>query len=109
MVGSNLNSRYGTQYQTLKKTINYHKQYNNKYLSNYKLLYFYNNFHKIKLSDVFFDESLIKVHGKRNKERLVPMLPTLSEKMKDYIKLRSNISSSKSNLFITSRGAQVYH
>ncbi len=62
---------------------------------------------KIKISDVFFDESLIKVHGKRNKERLVPMLPTLSEKMKDYIKLRSNISSSKSNLFITSRGAQI--
>jgi site-specific recombinase XerD len=29
---------------------------------------------KMKMNDVFSKESMIKVHGKRNKERLVPML-----------------------------------
>jgi integrase/recombinase XerC len=62
---------------------------------------------KIKLNDVLFDENLIKIHGKRNKERLVPMLPSLLQNIKDYIKLRSNIQPSINNLFITNRGTQI--
>ena len=62
---------------------------------------------KIKLNDLFFDENLIKVQGKRNKERLVPMLPSLLQNIKDYIKLRSNIKPSINNLFITYRGTQI--
>ena len=62
---------------------------------------------KITLKDVFFNENLIKVHGKRNKERLVPMLPTLEKNIKDYLTFRSNIKSVKENLFLTSRGLQI--
>ena len=62
---------------------------------------------KIKLNDLFFDENLIKVQGKRNKERLVPMLPSLLQNIKDYIKLRSNIKPSTNNLFITKKGTQI--
>tara|TARA_B100000768_G_C11211520_1_gene346233 strand:- start:84 stop:965 length:882 start_codon:yes stop_codon:yes gene_type:complete len=62
---------------------------------------------KITLNDVFFNENLIKVHGKRNKERLVPMLPTLEKNIKDYLTFRSNIKSVKEYLFLNSKGLQI--
>jgi integrase/recombinase XerC len=62
---------------------------------------------KIKLNDLLFDENLIKIQGKRNKERLVPILPSLLQNIKDYIKLRSNIKPSINNLFITKKGTQI--
>ena len=62
---------------------------------------------KVKIKHIFFNESLIKVHGKRNKERLVPMLPTLMKNIKDYLVLRSNVKSVKENLFITKKGMQI--
>tara|TARA_B100001057_G_scaffold149590_2_gene149507 strand:+ start:5780 stop:6646 length:867 start_codon:yes stop_codon:yes gene_type:complete len=40
----------------------------------------------IKISDIYFNQKLIKVLGKRNKERLVPMLPKLSHNIDLYIK-----------------------
>ena len=36
----------------------------------------------LKKSDIYFDDQVIKVLGKRNKERLVPMLPVLVKKLK---------------------------
>ena len=62
---------------------------------------------KIKLNDLLFDENLIKIQGKRNKERLVPILPSLLQNINNYIKLRSNIKSSIKNLFITKKGTQI--
>ena len=62
---------------------------------------------KIKIEHIFFNESLVKVHGKRNKERLVPMLPTLMKNIKDYLVFRSNVKSVKENLFITKKGMQI--
>ena len=62
---------------------------------------------KIKLNDLLFDENLIKIQGKRNKERLVPILPSLLQNINNYIKLRSNIKSSINNLFITKKGTQI--
>jgi len=38
----------------------------------------------LKKSDIYFDDQVIKVLGKRNKERLVPMLPALVKKLKLY-------------------------
>jgi len=38
----------------------------------------------LKKSDIYFDDQVIKVLGKRNKERLVPMLPSLVKKLKLY-------------------------
>ncbi len=40
----------------------------------------------LKKSDIYFDDQVIKVLGKRNKERLVPMLPGLVKKLKLYTK-----------------------
>jgi integrase/recombinase XerC len=62
---------------------------------------------KIKLNDLLFDENLIKIQGKRNKERLVPILPSLLQNINNYIKLRSNIKSLINNLFITKKGTQI--
>ena len=40
----------------------------------------------LKLSDVFFEEGFIRVYGKGNKERLVPMAGQTSDLLKSYIK-----------------------
>ena len=39
----------------------------------------------IKIVDIFFDNAMIKIVGKRNKERMIPILPKLSEQMMNYI------------------------
>ena len=61
----------------------------------------------IKLNDVFLSENLIKVLGKRNKERLVPMLVSLNKRIKDYLGLRNEIHSNSSSLFITNKGKTI--
>lgn len=61
----------------------------------------------IKLNNVFLNEDLIKVLGKRNKERLVPVLTGLNKRIKDYLNFRKKIDSTSSNLFITNRGKSI--
>jgi len=61
----------------------------------------------IKLNNVFLNEDLIKVLGKRNKERLVPVLSGLNKRIKDYLNFRKKIDSTSSNLFITKRGKSI--
>ena len=61
----------------------------------------------IKTDDIFFDDSLIKVKGKRNKERLVPIITTLNKSMHKYLGLRNQIDTKINNLFITSKGAEI--
>ena len=62
---------------------------------------------KLSLNNIFLDEDLIKVVGKRNKERLVPILPTLNENMAKYLEIRNAKKISSKNFFITSRGKQI--
>ncbi|MFA9390935.1 MAG: tyrosine-type recombinase/integrase [Prolixibacteraceae bacterium] len=50
----------------------------------------------------------IKVLGKRNKERIVPYPHSIDAPLKEYLKLRAEISSNTNFLFITSRGNQLY-
>ena len=61
----------------------------------------------IKLNDVLLDENLVKVLGKRNKERLVPLVLNLKSRIKDYLKFRNEIKSSSSNFFITTKGKKI--
>ena len=61
----------------------------------------------IKLNDVLLDENLVKVLGKRNKERLVPLVLNLKSRIKDYLKFRNEIKSSSSNFFITIKGKKI--
>jgi len=60
------------------------------------------------LSDVDFEKQTIKVLGKRNKERFIPLLKTVQQTFKIYLIERSKIAASVSNLFITEKGKKIY-
>lgn len=44
----------------------------------------------IKIQDIFLKEGLIKILGKRSKERLIPILPSLSKNLKIFISNNNN-------------------
>ena len=56
----------------------------------------------IKVSDINFENQLIKVKGKRNKERLVPILPTLENSIKKYLS-----KNSSKYLFFSKDGSKI--
>ncbi len=60
------------------------------------------------MNSVNFAEKQIKVIGKRNKERLIPLLPSVIKSLESYIKVRELINSPDSFLFITQKGNKVY-
>ena len=56
-----------------------------------------------------FDDHTIKVLGKRNKERIIPLLPGFTEQLKNYIKeLKENFGTSTPYIFITNKGLKLY-
>ena len=57
----------------------------------------------IKLVDILFDSKVIKVLGKRNKQRMIPMLPYLSSNIVDYI----NNSDPKIYLFESKKSKKL--
>lgn len=57
----------------------------------------------LKFEDIYFEQGLIKVLGKRNKERLVPVLPNLLSKIKKY----SSNNSINSYLFKSKNGKKI--
>lgn len=58
----------------------------------------------IKLQDLDLDNKLLKVLGKRNKERFVPLLPELCELLKLYLQYRKEIVQIENPyLFLTKR------
>ena len=61
----------------------------------------------LKDQNVDFSKGLIKVLGKRNKERLVPLVLNLKSRINDYLKFRNEIKSSSSNFFITTKGKKI--
>jgi len=63
----------------------------------------------IKNSDIDFDSSSLKIMGKRNKERIIPMLPSLIEVTRDYMnsKIKNSIKSNNDFLFQNSKGNQL--
>lgn len=64
----------------------------------------------LKLSDIDLHLAVIKVLGKRNKERIIPMVPSLKEALIKYISQRAKVLSKQNEqyLFLTSSGAKVY-
>jgi len=64
----------------------------------------------LNLSAVDFDQNQIKVLGKRNKERYIPLLPTVSKSLKTYMALRNELPNSGPSkaLFLTEKGKAVY-
>ena len=61
-------------------------------------------------ADVNFYEETVKVLGKRNKERIIPITKQLAVQLKAYIELKSlqNFNNKTDGLFVTNKGAAVY-
>jgi integrase/recombinase XerC len=63
----------------------------------------------IKLADLDLKNSMIKVLGKRNKERFIPLLPEVCLKLQDYLTYRAGIADSGNPyLFVSSSGVKMY-
>lgn len=63
----------------------------------------------LKISDIDFSKKNIKIIGKRNKERYIPMLSSLEKIVKEYLNHRLEHSSENHNyLFITEKGKKMY-
>ncbi len=55
------------------------------------------------ISDIDLYNQAIKVLGKRNKERIVPMHPNLTQTVKQYLLLRQNIHTPSDLLFVSGK------
>lgn len=62
----------------------------------------------LKISDVDFEKKVIKVLGKRNKERFIPLLEVTIELIHRYIKQREEINTNSKQLFVTIKGNPIY-
>ena len=64
----------------------------------------------ISLKDTSIDlsQSIVKVLGKRNKERQLPLLNSVVETIKKYKLLRNDIDAKSDSFFITKKGKNVY-
>ena len=57
----------------------------------------------LRLSDVDLAQKQLKVSGKGDKERYIPIIPELEETLKEYLKLREEVANEKKpKLFILS-------
>jgi len=63
---------------------------------------------RLKQKDISFSESSIKVLGKRNKERFVPLINSVVETLKKYLDLKIPYSKGCEELFITEKGNKIY-
>lgn len=50
----------------------------------------------------------VKVLGKRNKERIIPLIPSVVNTLKAYLDVRAGIQSDTSHLFLTEKGNKIY-
>ena len=59
--------------------------------------------------DVDMERSVIKVFGKRSKERIVPFGAEMKKSLENYLQQRSAVRSSSPALFLSCRGGRVSH
>ena len=62
----------------------------------------------IKISDVDTDNAILKVLGKRNKERYIPILKSVQKTVKQYKFLRNDLNSLEPYFFLTQKGKKMY-
>ena len=65
---------------------------------------------ELKLSNIDIDRNQIKVLGKRNKERYLPLLASVVETLQVYLKLRSQLEEARliPYLLVTKKGVKIY-
>jgi integrase/recombinase XerC len=63
----------------------------------------------LKLSDIDLESDVLKVLGKRNKERYIPLIISVKENLKSYLTYRCQISNATNNqfLFLSLKGHQI--
>lgn len=64
----------------------------------------------LKFSDLFFDEGFIKVEGKGNKQRLVPISPSAIREINNYLLCRVEMTIKKGSediVFLSNRGTAI--
>lgn len=63
----------------------------------------------LKENNVLINEGILKVHGKRNKERLIPILDELIEIIKTYLKKKNEIiiENNSSTFFVNKKGKML--
>ncbi len=64
----------------------------------------------LKLTDIDFSTNTLKVLGKRNKERILPLLPSTITHLKAYLESRSKLEEVKNSAFLllTKGGLKIY-
>ncbi|NND16355.1 MAG: tyrosine-type recombinase/integrase [Eudoraea sp.] len=64
----------------------------------------------LKVADIDLSIGTIKVLGKRNKERIIPLIPSLHGNISKYLQMREELEAIKDPgyLFLTGKGAKIY-
>ncbi len=64
----------------------------------------------IKLMDIDFGNQQLKVLGKRNKERYIPLIESVTKSLKRYLEYRSQLPviKDKEIMFLTKKGLKIY-
>lgn len=64
---------------------------------------------RLKLGDIDLSRNVIKVLGKGNKERLIPIVESIYAHVKQYLLLRHQVApSSNDEFFVTVKGVKIY-
>jgi len=63
---------------------------------------------ELKISDIDLEMQIIKVLGKRNKERFIPLLKSVQDTIKLYVSQRNNFNTNHEYLFITEKEKKIY-
>jgi len=63
-----------------------------------------------RLNDINLNEGYLKVHGKRNKERIIPLLDGLKKTINDYLLERAKLAiiHSPEYVLLTKKGVKIY-
>ena len=64
----------------------------------------------LKLQDLDLEQKQIKISGKGDKERYIPVIPELEATLREYLRLREEIANKKSEdfLFLVKNGKKIY-
>lgn len=62
----------------------------------------------LKLNDISLDNRTFRVTGKRNKQRIIPLIDSLTDTLNTYLKLRKEKECEHDHLLITDSGEKIY-